>query len=218
MKCLLCGNKFDSVSNLREHYINFHRVDPSNIFFKKFFSQHPNKSVFKNCALCNEFITTSNYQKAHNFVKHYQEGKEELVEDKPTDIIKTLSITKYQILYSKHSDYYNFSDSESVVNEFLSNVKVHFKVTGPVQIKASFTIENYQPPVSEEYIPLYNTRYWTTDVYPATYFNSFVFYNLRQDITKRVIANGLSGSSWMFSKFIQLSVSVYNNNNNKLVL
>ena len=215
MKCLLCGNKFDSESNLREHY--FHRVDPSNIFLKKLFSQQPNKSVFKNCALCNEYITTSNYQKVDNFIKHYQEGKEELVENKPVDIIKTLSITKYQILYSKHSDYYNFSDSESVVNEFLSNVKVHFKVTGPVQIKASFTIENYQPPVSEEYIPLYNTRYWTTDVYPATYFNSFVFYNLRQDITKRVIANGLSGSSWMFSKFIQLSVSVYNNNN-KVVL
>ena len=187
-------------------------------FLRNYSVNTPNKSVFKNCALCNEFITTSNYQKAHNFVKHYQEGKEELVEDKPTDIIKTLSITKYQILYSKHSDYYNFSDSESVVNEFLSNVKAHFKVTGPVQIKASFTIENYQPPVSEEFIPLYNTRYWTTDVYPATYFNSFVFYNLRQDITKRVIANGLSESSWMFSKFIQLSVSVYNNNNNKLVL
>ena len=217
MKYLLCGKKLESESDLREHYINFHRVDPSNVFFKKLFSQQSNKSIFKNCALCGEFITTSNYKKAHDFVKHYEEGKEELIEDKPIDIIKTLSITKYQILYSKHSDYYNFADSESVVNEFLSNVKAHFKVGGPVQIKASFTIENYQPPVSEEFVPLYNTRYWTTDVYPATYFNSFVFYNLRQDITKRVIANGLSGSSWMFSKFIQLSISVYNNNN-KLVL
>ena len=85
-----------------------------------------------------------------------------------------------------------------------------------MQIKASFTIENCQPSLSEEHLPLYNSRYWTTDVYPATYFNSFVYYNLRQDITKRVISNGLSGSSWMFSKFLNLSVSVYNNNN-KLV-
>ena len=75
MKCLLCGKKLESESDLQEHYINFHRVDPSNIFFKKLFNQQSNKSIFKNCALCGDFITTSNYKKAHDFVKHYEEGK-----------------------------------------------------------------------------------------------------------------------------------------------
>ena len=140
-----------------------------------------------------------------------------MVEDKPLDIVKTLNIIKYQISYSKHSDNYNFSNSEQVINEFLTNITLHFKPEGSVQIKASFIIENYQPSVSEDHPPLYNTRYWSTDVYPANFFNSFVYYNLRQDISKRVISKGLSGSSWMFSKFSSLSVSVYKNTN-KLVL
>ena len=140
-----------------------------------------------------------------------------MVEDKPLDIVKTLSIIKYQISYSKHSDYNNFSNSEQVINECLTNVKLHFKPDGSVQIKASFIIENYQPSVSKDHPPLYNTRYWSTDVYPANFLNSFVYYNLRQDISKRVISNGLFGSSWMFSKFSSLSVSVYKNTN-KLVL
>ena len=140
-----------------------------------------------------------------------------MIEDKPLDIVKTLSIIKYQISYSKHSDYNNFSDSEQVIIECLTNVKLHFKPEGSVQIKASFIIENYQPSISEDHPPRYNTRYWSTDVYPANFLNSFVYYNLRQDISKRVISNGLSGSSWMFSKFLSLIVSVYKNTN-KLVL
>ena len=42
MKYLLCGKKLESESDLREHCINFHRVDPSNVFFKKLFSQQSN--------------------------------------------------------------------------------------------------------------------------------------------------------------------------------
>ena len=211
-RCLLCGKKFQSEAELRDHYINFHKVDPSNTLFKKLFDECvANRLLNKNCSLCGEFLTTLNYKKSHDFVKHYEEGKQTLVEDKPLEIVNTSNITKYQISYSKHSEYYDFTNSEQVVNEFLTNVKLHFKPSGPVQIKGSFTIENYQPSVSEEYPALYNTRYWSTDVYPATYFNSFVYYNLRQDIGKRVISNGLSGSSWLFNKFINLSVSIYKN-------
>ena len=217
-RCLHCGRKVETESELRDHYINFHKVDPSNAFFKKLFNTQANQLINKNCSLSSDFLTTLNYKKAHDFVKHYKEGKEGLVKDKPLDIIKSSpSIVKYQISYFKHSNDYNFSNSEQVVNEFLTNVKLHFKPAGPVQIKASFTIENYQPSISEDHPPLYNTRYWSTDVYPANYFNSFVYHNLRQDITMRVIANGLSGSSWMFSKFLNLSVSVYKNSS-KLVL
>ena len=216
-RCLLCGKKVETDTELQNHYLSFHKVDPSNAFFKKLFNECANRVLNKNCTLCGDFLTTLNYKKAHNFVKYYEEGKETLVEDKPLDIVKTLNIVKYQISYSKHSDYYNFSNSEQVINEFLTNVKLHFRAGGPVQIKASFTIENYRPSVSEDHQPLYNTRYWTTDVYPADFFNSFVYYNLRQNISKRVISNGLSGSFWLFSRFLNLNVSVYKNTS-KLVL
>ena len=215
-RCLLCGKKVETDADLHNHYLDFHKVDPSNAFFKKLFNECVNRVLNKNCSLCGEFLTTLDYKKAHDFIKHYDEGKEALVEDKPLDIVKTLNIVKYQISYSKHSEYYDFTNSEQVINEFLTNVKLHFKAQGPVQIKASFVVENYQPPV-DEHSPIYNNRYWTTDVYPASYFNSFVYYNLRQDISKRVISNGLSGSSWMFSKFLNLSVSVYKNVNKLLI-
>ena len=179
-RCLLCGRKAETESELRDHYINFYKVDPSNAYFKKaYFNTQTSQLINKNCNLCGDFLTTLNYKKAHDFVKHYCEGKESLVEDKPLDIIKTPHIAKYQISYFKHSDEYNFSNSEQVVNEFLTNVKLHFKSSGPVQIKVSFTIENCQAAVSEDQSPLYNTRYWSTDVYPANFFNSFIYYNLR---------------------------------------
>ena len=102
-RCLLCGKKFETEAELRDHYINFHKVDPSNAFFKKLFSEcDVNRVLNKNCAICGEF------------------------EDKPLDIVNSLNIVKYQISYSKHSEYYNFSDSEQVVNEFLTNIKLHF--------------------------------------------------------------------------------------------
>ena len=173
-RCLLCGKKVETDSELSDHYFNFHKVDPSNAFFKKLLNECTNWALNKNCALCGEFLTTLNYKKAHNFVKHYEGGKEELVEDKPLDIVKTLNIVKYQISYSKHFHYYNFSNSEQVINEFLTSITLHFKPEGSVQIKASFIIENYQPSVSEDHPPLYNTRYWSTDNYPANFFNSFV--------------------------------------------
>lgn len=34
-RCLLCGKKIETEAELRDHYINFHKVDPSNAFFKK---------------------------------------------------------------------------------------------------------------------------------------------------------------------------------------
>ena len=62
----------------------------------------------------------------------------------------------------------------------------------------------------ENLTPILNTRYWTTDVYKATYFNDFAFHGLRQNILSKVIVNGMSGSSWNFRRFIMLSLKVLN--------
>ena len=76
-RCLLCGKKIQSDAELRNHYINFHKVDPSNTLFKKLFDECvENRLLNKNCSLCGEFLTTLNYKKSHNFVKHYEEGKQ----------------------------------------------------------------------------------------------------------------------------------------------
>ena len=71
-------------------------------------------------------------------------------------------------------------------------------------------IENIQQSAIENLRPILNTRYWTTDVYKATYFNDFVFYGLRKNFLSKVIVNGMSGSSWKFHRFVMISLKVLN--------
>ena len=65
-------------------------------------------------------------------------------EDKPLDIIKTSSILKYEISVKKYSDYYDFHNSEEVVEDFLNNVRSKFMPSGPVLIKCGLIIDNIE--------------------------------------------------------------------------
>ena len=211
MRCLLCGRVFQDIEELNSHYITFHKVDPENRFYQKLISCKDNKCIFEKCLRCSEFLPTSNYKAKHKFLKHYNLGKEELFEDKPLEITENSHFIKYFIGVKKFSDSYDFHDSDKVVSDFLNNVRSKFKPSGSVLIKGSFVIENIQPAISEEFIPLADTRYWATDIYRATYFNDFVFYSLQNDFTKRVVNNGLTGSSWVFNRFINLELTVLKN-------
>ena len=118
-----------------------------------------------------------------------------MFEDKPVDVEKTANLLKFEITANKHGDYYDFENSEEVVDNFLKNVPSRFKSSGLKLIKCSFKIENIQQSAFENLRPILNTRYWKTDVCKATYFNDFVFYGLRQNILSKVIVNGVTGSS-----------------------
>ena len=211
MKCLLCGRTFEDKEQLNNHYINFHKVDPTNRFYQKLINCRDNRCIFGKCLRCSEFLPTSSYKAKHEFLKHYNSGNEELFEDKPIDITENNHFIKYSINVRSFSDSYDFHNSEKVVSDFLNNIRSKFKPSAPVLIKGSFVIENIQPAVSDKFIPLTDTRYWATDVYRATFFNDFVFYSLHNDFTKRVVNNGLSGSSWVFNRFINLELSVLKN-------
>ena len=112
-------------------------------------------------------------------IKHYNEGQDDLLADKPIDIEKTANLLKFEATVNKHDKYYNFENSEEVVDDFFVDVRSRFKPSGLNLIKCSFVIENIQQSVFENLTPILNTRYWTTDVCKATYFNDFVFYGLR---------------------------------------
>ena len=79
MKCLLCGELFTTDEDLIDHYINFHKVDPTNRFFQKLFQDKRNNSILQNCLRCGEFLITSNYKRKHDFLKHYEEGKKDIL-------------------------------------------------------------------------------------------------------------------------------------------
>ena len=200
MKCLLCSSKFQDEQKLIEHYLTYHNVDQNNWFFKKLFMKD-NKAFLRNCIRCGEFLITKKEKAAHDFKKHYDNGKEIPFEGKPLDIIKLPALTIYKIDFKKYKNQYSFFNAEKCVDDFLKNVQNRFRVTNKKWFKCSFTIENTQNLIRTNLIPLTNTRYWTTETF-------FILHSLRSDILKRVLVNQMSGSSWYFKRFLSLAVKI----------
>lgn len=55
---------------------------------------------------------------------------------------------------------------------------------------------------------LTDNRNWLTNVYSFKHFNEFVRPEIANEITKRNILNGLTGSSWHFKGFEHLDIIV----------
>ena len=128
MKCLLCSSVFKNQQELLDHYISYHNVDEKNWFFQKLF-QSDNRAFLKNCLWCDQFLTTKKEKAIHDFLKHYNEGKDIPFEEKPLDVVRYPSLLIYQIEYNKYSNHYSFYNSEKCVDEFLQNVKYRFHAT-----------------------------------------------------------------------------------------
>ena len=82
-----------------------------------------------------------------------------------------------------------------------------------IDIKFSENIKIYQISVNKHGMlgdssePIMNTKYWTTEPYRTTFID-YVFFSLKNDISKRVTVNGSSGSSWQFNWFIYVNLKV----------
>ena len=214
MNCLLCKFNSKNKLELENHYINFHNVDKENNYFKKLLKENNDVFVGERCSKCDEFIPTAEYKKSHNFLKHYKDGKEVISDETPISIVEIgNNIRKYEIKYSEHSSYYDFFNSEKVVDDFLSNVRRKIKRTNEYfLIRSGFSIENFQPVLDSYNEPLKDTRYWSTDPIETKSFNDFVYFNVRESILKRVINNGLTGSSWRFNRFVYINIKTFNVN------
>ena len=57
-------------------------------------------------------------------------------------------------------------------------------------------------------IILEDEKVWLTNFHHSKYFNDFVRGEIKDEITKRVIVNGQSGSSWLFKRFDRLNAIV----------
>ena len=214
MKCLLCKFIAKEKSEIENHYINFHNVDKENVYFKRLLGKKNNVFFGEKCLKCNEFISTANFKRSHDFLKHYKDGKELVSDEKPISIVDIgSSIRKYEINFSEHSSFYDFFDSANLVDDFLSNVKRKIKRSNEYfLIRCGFSLENIQPVLDNYNEPLKNTRYWSTDPIETKSFNDFVYFNVRESILKRVINNGLTGSSWHFNRFVYIIVKTFSVN------
>ena len=220
MKCLLCKFKPNNNEQLWEHYINYHNVDKDNKYFEKLFAKENDFLVAERCHKCNEFIPTLKYRNAHNFLKHYKEGREIISEEKPINVVDIgNSIKKFEIKFSEHSEFYDFYNSEKLVDEFLTNVRRKIKRSNEYfLVKGGFSIEHFQATLDNYNEPLKNTRYWSTEPIETKSFNDFVYFNIRESILKRVIKNGMTGSSWRFNRFIYINLKTFSLNESMLKL
>ena len=141
-------------------------------FFQKLLQPTKKGSIFRKCLCCEDILSTENFKNKQDFLKHFPDGHTVPFEDKPIEIVKTRNITKYKISVSKHAEYYNFGNAHG------------------------FLIENIQPSLHENLIPILSTRYWSTEPYQTRYFSDYIFYSLNKNILKTVIMNGMSVSPW----------------------
>ena len=84
-----------------------------------------------------------NIKKSHNFLKHYKDGKELISDEKPISIVEIgNNIRKYEINFREHSSFYDFFNSEKVVDDFLSNARRNIKRSNEYfLIRCGFSIE-----------------------------------------------------------------------------
>ena len=74
-------------------------------------------------------MTTSDFKVKYEFLKH-NESYNDSFEDKPVDVEKTANLLKFEITVNKHGAYYDFENSEEVVDDFLKDVHSRFKPSG----------------------------------------------------------------------------------------
>ena len=71
MKCLLCNYSNDDLDEIEKHYVNYHRINKYNFFFRRLFLNNTDALLNAECIRCQEFIPTSKYLTEHNFLQHY---------------------------------------------------------------------------------------------------------------------------------------------------
>ena len=93
-----------------------------------------------------------------------------------------------------------------MVDVFLDNVHLAFNSRNRMyKFQGYFEIINQQR--GPENV-LEDKRVWLTNVYCFKYFNDFVRGEIKDQIIKRVIVNGQSGSSCFFKRFSRLNITV----------
>ena len=129
--------------------------------------------------------------------------------NKPLNISKRSLITYYSTNYFLHKNHCDFYNAEKTVNDFIFSVEHKFVSREKVSVQGSMELINYQPAEeTDQIIELESRRSWLTDVYTCVFFNGYVQEEMRKNVMKRAIINGMMGSSWRFKIFERLSVIV----------
>ena len=109
----------------------------------------------------------------------------------PINILKRAPIKYFSINYNQYKNFYNFL-GEQIVDDFLDSVHSRFVSDGEYELQGYAEIINQQ---QGDFLIAQSTRVWLTNNYTGCYFNNFVKNSIKTEIAKRIIFNGLTGSS-----------------------
>ena len=123
--------------------------------------------------------------------------------DMPISILRREPITYYSINFNRHKNFYDFF-STGVVDSFLNSVYQVYQPDKKNKIQGYVEIINQQ----RGEVILEDERVWLTNTFNSKHFNDLVRGKIRDKITKRVIMNGETGSSWHFKRFERLNIIV----------
>ena len=207
MDCLLCYCKLYE-SNYRSHYEGVHKVDLTNLHFRKLFEPVSN-AADKKCEYCGRQFSTHQEKKNHVFFSHYHRLPLQVGGSRTESRLNILwrgKIIDSSIHFEQHQNHYNFFVSD-IVSVFLDVVYRNFvpKVNVKYKFQGFIELLNWKGMQNETY-PTPSS--WFTKVYRFKTFNRLVRQELKEDMQNKVINNGHSGSSWRFHRFQSLKVLV----------
>ena len=200
MICLLCGLSCSSEKVIKKHYVNYHQIKENDTYFKDLFLPD---TIEKKCIFCDIFFKTCRQKKIHMLLFHYGTKKQfggSKSTTLPINILKRGSIIYFSINFTQHKVFYDFFTSD-IVDDFLQSV---YEVYDPQEnkIQAFFEIINQQ----RGEVILEDNRAWLTNSFKTKHFNVFVRGEIKNEIIKRIIANGQNGSSSFFKRFERLTI------------
>ena len=192
--------QFIRVDVLKKDYVNYHSINQQNIFFKDLFLLD---TIDKTCNSCKVTFKSCRIKKKHMFLFHYRQqvgGRRS--NTLPLSVLKRGPITYFSINFDQHKKFYDFFNG-SAVDVFLDLVHRSFK---PDNKENKF--QGYAEIVNQQRVEgttLEDNWVWLTNTFVSRHFNDFVKGEIRDEITKLIIANGLTGSSWYFKRFQRLT-------------
>ena len=118
----------------------------------------------------------------------------------PINILKRESIKYFSINFTQHKNFYDFFTSD-LVDDFLQSV---YEVYLPQENKIQAFFETINQQRGE--VILEDNRAWLTNSFKTKHFNTFIRGEIKNEIIKRMIINGQSGSGWFFKRFERLTI------------
>ena len=152
------------------------------------------------------------WKKSHNILFHYNHVGGSRNQQLPIIVLRRGAILYFSLnSFQNKNDFYD----EKIAHDFLNSVYERFVSGRNYKIHGYVEVVNYQ---QTEIVNLENTRVWLTNVFKGRHFIPYIRGEIKNDILRRVIINGATGSSWIFKRFSKLQIITTDESNFKNIM